>query len=94
MFTIKNRDSLRHAMDIIGLKGNLLRLDLGPGQVSAPIEESWLEYFHQNPVEWAVIIPEREKPAAKPVEIHSIGAIQTEPAAAKARPKQRKKRSK
>lgn len=93
MFTIKNRDSHRHTLDIIGLKGSLLRLDLGPGQASEPIEEIWLGYFQQNPVEWAVIIPEK-KPASKPVEIHSIGKIELESGTAEVRPRRSKKRSK
>lgn len=93
MFTIKNRDSVRHTLDVIGLKGSLLRLDLGPGEASDPIEESWLEYFQQNTVEWAVIIHEN-KPASRPVEIRSIGKIAVESGTAEVRPRRPKKRSK
>lgn len=94
MFTIKNRDSVRRALDIIGQRGSLLRLDLGPGQSSEPIEDGWLEYFQQNPVEWALIIPGKAATIAEPEVIRSIGKIAVETRAAKAKPQRPKKRSK
>ena len=94
MFTIKNRDSVRRALDIIGLRGALLRLDLVPGQTSEPIEEDWLEYFQQNPVEWALIIPGNAAPQTTPEVIRSIGKIAIETGAARAKPQRPKKRSK
>jgi len=94
MFTIKNRDNVRRAIDIIGQRGDLLRLDLVPGQSSEPIEEDWLEYFQQNPVEWAVIIPGKAATIAEPEVIRSIGKIAIETRAAKAKPQRPKKRSK
>ena len=94
MFTIKNQDSVRRTLDIIGLRGALLRLDLGPGQSSEPIEEDWLEYFHQNPVEWALVIPGKAAPQKEPEVIRSIGKIAVETRAARAKPQRPKKRSK
>jgi|GEM_PF-2671901 len=94
MFSIKNRDSIPHDLMITRPQDGTLQIHLEPGQLSGPYPESWREYFLKTEVPWAVIYPQPEDPPAKPVVIQSIGAIETEPPAAKAKPKQHKKRSK
>ena len=94
MFSIKNRDNIPHDLMLTGPQGSTLQIHLEPGQTSGPYPETWREYFLQTEVPWAVIYPQPEDSPAKPVVIQSIGAIETEPSAVKAKPKQRKKRSK
>ena len=94
MFSIKNRDNIPHDLMITGPQGSTLQMHLEPGQTSGPYPDAWREYFLKTEVPWAVIYPQPEDFPAKPVVIQSIGAIETEPPAVKAKPKQRKKRSK
>ncbi len=93
MFTIKNKDSVPHDLQLCGSQGGLLALHLEPEETSGPYSESWRDYFLKNEVPWAVIFPQPDEPHTEPVAIQSIGAIETEPPAAKAKPRQYKRRS-
>ncbi len=94
MFTIKNKDSIHHDLQILGPQGGYLRLHLEPGALIGPYPESWREFFLKNEVPWAVIFPQPDEPQSEPVAIDSIGAIEVEPSTAVAKPRQYKKRSK
>lgn len=92
MFRIKNKDGVRHDLDV-PVSSGLLHVTLGPGETSSTLPDSLAAYFQQNAVEWALVIPIQEDP--EPEVIHSIGTIEIEPGTAKSnRPKQYKKRSK
>ncbi|HOT98792.1 MAG TPA: hypothetical protein PLG50_10995 [bacterium] len=94
MFTIKNKDSISHTVQISGPTFGIVQISLDAGQIGGPYPESWREYFLQNEVHWAVVFPKPEDSQEKSVVIQSIGAIETEPPAAKVKPRQYKKRSK
>lgn len=94
MFTIKNKDDIPHDLQVAGPHGNFPQLHLEPGAIAGPYPESLREYFLKNEVPWAVIFPQPEEPQPEPVVIDSIGSIELEPPAAKATPRQYKKRSK
>jgi len=94
MFTIKNKDTIPHDLQITVPRGGTLQIHLEPGAIAGPYSESWREYFLKTEVPWAVIFPQPDESQEESAAIHSIGAIETEPSAAEAKPRQYKRRSK